>query len=67
MLLIRLQETYKIIYKEVKYKKTSKSTLSKNRLWPYVMKMVHAERVCSLRSEACIFIEAFPQNLNGQA
>lgn len=47
--------------------KTSKSTLNKNRLWPYVKKMVHAERFFSLRSEAYTLTEEFPQNLNGQA
>ena len=60
MLLNRLQETYKIIYMEAKHKKTPKSILSKNKLWPCVMKMVHAERFFSLRSEAYMFTEAFP-------
>jgi hypothetical protein len=31
------------------------------------MKMVHAEKFFSLRSEAYMFTEAFPQNLNDQA
>jgi len=66
MLFIRLQEMYKIAYKEVKHKKTPKSIINKNKLWTYVTKIVHAERFFSLGSEAYKLKEAFPQNLNGQ-
>jgi hypothetical protein len=62
MLLIRLPETLKIIYMEVKHENTPKSILSKNKLLPYVMKIVHVERFFSLWSKTYTFTKTFIQN-----